>query len=64
VVYEPLDYNLLLGCSWFYAMIFVNSLVFRILQFPHDGKIVTIDQLYYCTLDLHNYSTNNISFLR
>ena len=43
VVDAPLDYNLLLGHSWFYAMIVVTSLVFHTLQFPHQGKIGTID---------------------
>jgi hypothetical protein len=49
VVDAPLDYNLLLGRSWFYAMTVVASSVFRCVQFPHQGKIVTIDQLDYCT---------------
>jgi hypothetical protein len=31
VVNAPLDYNLLLGHSWFYAMIVVTYLMFRIL---------------------------------
>jgi hypothetical protein len=47
VVDVSLDYNLLLGHSRFYAMIIVSSLVFRLLQFPHQGKILTIDQLDY-----------------
>jgi hypothetical protein len=34
VVDAPLDYNLLLGRSWFYAMIVVASSVFHLLQFP------------------------------
>jgi hypothetical protein len=37
--------------------------VFRILQFPHQEKIVTVDQLDYCTPDLHNSATNNVPFL-
>jgi hypothetical protein len=45
VVDAPLDYNLLLGRNWTYAMITVVSSVFRTLCFPHEGKIVTIDQL-------------------
>ena len=38
----PLDYNLL-GRNWFYAMTVVASAVFRTVQFPHLGRIVTID---------------------
>jgi hypothetical protein len=59
----PLDYNFFLGHSWFYAMTIITSLVFCILQFPHQGKIVTVDQLDYCTPDLHNSSANNVPFL-
>jgi hypothetical protein len=43
VVIAPLDYNLLLGRSQFYAMTVIASLVFRCVQFPHQGKIVTVD---------------------
>jgi hypothetical protein len=63
VVDAPLDYNLLLGRSWFYAMTVVASLVFRCAQFPHLGKIVTVDQLDFCTLDARTPATNNIPFL-
>jgi hypothetical protein len=63
VVDAPLDYNLLLGRSWFYAMNFVASLVFRCVQFPHQGKIVTIDQLDFCTTDARAPTTNNIPVL-
>ena len=51
VVDAPLDYNLLLGRSWSYAMTAVVSLVFRVIKFPHNGKIVTIDQLAYFSSD-------------
>jgi hypothetical protein len=45
VVDAPLDYNLLLGHNWTYAMIVVMSSVFHTLFFPHEGNIVMIDQL-------------------
>jgi hypothetical protein len=45
VVDPPLDYNLLLGSNWTYAMTTFVSSIFRTLSFPHEGKIVTIDQL-------------------
>ena len=41
----PLDYNLLLGRSWTYAMSAIASAVFRVVVFPHEGKLVTVDQL-------------------
>jgi hypothetical protein len=63
VVNAPLNYNLLLGRSWFYAMTFVASSVFRCVQFPHQVKIVTIDQLDFCIPDTHTPATNNIPFL-
>jgi hypothetical protein len=63
VVDTPLDYNLLLGRSWFHTMTVVASLVFRCVQFTHQGKIVTIDQLDFCTPDARIPATNNIPFL-
>jgi hypothetical protein len=45
VVDAPLDYYLILGSNWNYAMIAVFSSIFRTLCFPHEGKIVMIDQL-------------------
>jgi hypothetical protein len=45
VVDAPLDYNLLLGRSWTYAMHAVVATVFWVLLFPHEGRIMTIDQL-------------------
>jgi len=51
VMDKKLDYNLLLGRSWTYAMTTIVSTIFRIIQFPLDGKIITIDQLSLCTPD-------------
>jgi hypothetical protein len=45
VVDVPDDYNLLLGRNWTYAMTVVMSSIFCTLCFPHEGKIVMIDQL-------------------
>ena len=63
IVDTPLDYNLLLGRNWFYAMIAIASTVFQTVQFPHIGRIVTIDQLEFCTLDLTTSTTNVIPML-
>jgi hypothetical protein len=63
VVDALLDYNLLLGKKWFYAMTFIASSVFRCVQFPHQGKIVIIDQLDYCTPNTRTPATNNSPFL-
>lgn len=52
VVDAPINYNLLLGWSWTHAMTAVLSTVFRVICFPHEGNIVTIDQLDYFKHDL------------
>jgi hypothetical protein len=51
VVDAPVDYNLLLGWSWTYAMQAVVATVFQVLLFPHEGRIVTIDQLSFSRPD-------------
>ena len=45
VIDAPLDYNLLLGRNWTYAMSAIALAVFRVVVFPHEGKLVTVDQL-------------------
>ena len=41
----PLDYNLLIGCDYVYNMEAMVSTLFRVMCFPHEGKILTINQL-------------------
>jgi hypothetical protein len=43
VVDASLDYNLLLGRSWTYTIQEVVAIVFRVLLFPHEGRIMAID---------------------
>ena len=45
VVQGPLDFNLLLGRDYAYSMGVVVSSLFRVICFPHKGRIMTIDQL-------------------
>jgi hypothetical protein len=45
VIDAQLNYNILLGRSYMYAMKAVASSIFRTIMFPHNGKIVTIDQV-------------------
>jgi hypothetical protein len=45
VIDTPLDYNIFFGCSYMYAMKVVASSMFRMMMFPHNGKIITIDQV-------------------
>ena len=44
VVDAPPNYNLLLGRNWMYSMQAVGSSLFRVVCFPFNGNIVTIDQ--------------------
>jgi hypothetical protein len=43
----PLDYNILLGCSNMYYINVIASLVFHTMIFPHNGKIMSLDQFMY-----------------
>ena len=40
-----LDYNILLGRSYIYAMSAIASSIFRIMMFPHEDQIIIVDQL-------------------
>ena len=51
VVQGPLDFNLLLRHDYVYAMKVVVSTLFRVMYFPHDGKIMTVDQFSFVKLD-------------
>ena len=67
VVQGPLDFNLLLGRDYVYVMKIVVSTLFRVMHFPHDGKIVTIYQLSFVTPDHRiipsNQNSLNVSHL-
>jgi hypothetical protein len=56
----PLDYNLLLGRSWIDSMRAVVSTLFRVVRFPHQGKVVTVDQLAFFNSDSR---TSNVPFI-
>ena len=45
VVQGRLDFNMLLGRDYVYAMKAIVSTLFRVMYFPHDGNIVAIDQI-------------------
>jgi hypothetical protein len=55
-----LDYNLLLGRSWVDSMHVVVSTLFRVVHFPHQGKVVTVDQIAFFNSDT---CTGNVSFI-
>jgi hypothetical protein len=45
VVQDPVDFSLLLGRDYVYDMKAIVSTLFRVISFPHDGRVVTVDQL-------------------
>jgi hypothetical protein len=45
VIDAPLDYNILFGRSYMYAMKVVASSFFQTIMFPHNGNIVTTNQV-------------------
>ena len=59
-----MDLNLFLGQDYVYAIKFVVSTLFRVMSFPHNGNIVTIDQLLFTSLDstTHNLTSLNAPF--
>jgi len=61
VVDAELDYNLLLGRSWTYAMAAVVSSYFRMIMFLHKGITMKVDKLPYYTSDPN--STGSIPFV-
>ena len=51
VVQDPLDFSLLLGRDYVYAMKAIVSTLFCVISFPHNRIIVTIDQIPFISLD-------------
>ena len=60
VVDVPLEYNILLGRNWMYNMQAVASSLFRVVCFPFNGKIVTIDQMSFKNLSVTTSSGASI----
>jgi hypothetical protein len=56
----PLDYNILLGLSWIDSMHAFVSTLFHVIRFPHQGKVVTVDQMAFFNLDSR---TRNVHFI-
>ena len=44
VIEDPLDFNMILGCDYVYAMQDMVSTFFRVMYFNHGEEIVTIEQ--------------------
>ena len=60
MVDAPLDYNLLLGRNWMYSMQAVASSLFRVVCFPFNRKIFTIDQMTFKNLSVTTSSGASI----
>ena len=52
VFHDPLNFNFLLGRDYVYAMKALVSTLFRVMCFPHNGNIVTINHLSFIGLDM------------
>jgi hypothetical protein len=61
VVQDPLDFSLLLGRDYVYAMKSIVSTLFCVISFHHDGRMVTIDQLSFFVPDLTINSMNSLN---
>jgi hypothetical protein len=62
VVQDPLDFSLLLGRDYVYAMKAIVSTLFHVISFPHDGRVVTVDQLSF--IDPHWIASLNGSYMQ
>ena len=65
VVLGPLYYNLLLRHGYVYDMGAIVSTLFRVICFPHEGRIVTINQLSFLSPNMapsQPYSLNGPFF--
>jgi hypothetical protein len=63
VINAPLEYNMLLEHTWFYKITAIVSSVFRSLHFPHQGKIIAIDQISFLTPYLGSNVGSNLPFV-
>jgi hypothetical protein len=61
VVQGPLDFDLLLGRDYVYAMKSIMSIPFHVISFLHDGRMVTIDELSFFGPDLTINSMNSLN---
>jgi hypothetical protein len=61
VVQDPLDFDLLLGQAYVYAMKDIVSTLFCVIYFPRDGRVVTIDQILFVGPDMNINSTTSLN---
>lgn len=64
VVQGPLDYNLLLRRDYIYCMGVVVSSLFRVMCFPHEGRMVKlVDQLSFSSSHITNSQMPSLTVL-
>ncbi len=64
VVQGPLDYNLLLGRDYIYSMGAIVSSLFRVMCFPHEGRVVQlVDQLSFPGSNIANSQVPSLTGL-
>jgi len=62
VVQGPLDYNLPLGRDYIYCMGAIVSSLFRVICFPHEGRVVKlVDQLSFPSSHIANSPTPTLN---
>jgi hypothetical protein len=66
VIQGLLDFNLVIGWDYVYAMKVVVSTLFQVTHFPHNGNIVTIEHLSFVSPDLNvNHLTSlNVPYMK
>jgi hypothetical protein len=66
VVQEPLDFDLVLGRDYVYSMKSIVSTLFHVIYFPHDERIMTIDQISFVGPDLitNSFTSLNGSYMK
>jgi hypothetical protein len=63
VINALLDYTILFGRSYMYAMKALASFVFHTMMFPHNGNIITIDQVSHYEPNPSSNIDNILSFV-
>jgi hypothetical protein len=61
VVQDPLDFDLFLARDYVYAMKVIISTLFRVIYFPHDGRIMSVDQISFIGPDLNIKSMTSLN---
>lgn len=61
-----MDYNIHLKCDYLYAMQVVVSSIYRIMTFPHEGRVIIFDKLSYHdhpSHTSHNKTTPSMAYV-